>query len=250
MGASQIAGGSDLRFITSSNRPMTDDTDLSIRRQPRMLRESCAMFGVPLENICPLGAPHDWTGHARRQMVLEYLTTVPDHEPVLLTDAWDSFVAGTPAQMEAAFRSIGSPVVISTECNLWPPETAHLMHHPPAPTRWRYACGGGWAGFAGALREMYFALDFWPELFICDQAAFDDWFCRHPDKITLDFHCRLFVCGYDDGTSQPPIWSVLKMRDGRPCNTETGTFPLVWHGGGGFALQTLALWDHLKETMR
>ncbi len=38
-----------MRFLTPSNRPLTDDSETSIRRQPRMLRESAAQFGVPQE---------------------------------------------------------------------------------------------------------------------------------------------------------------------------------------------------------
>jgi len=212
-----------------------------------MLNESCRYFGVPIENICPLRAKHDWTGGERRKLVLAYLEHTPDDEPVTLIDAWDSFVAGTPQEIETAFREIGYPVVISPECNLWPPEIAKYVQHPPAPTRWRYACGGGWAGFAGALREMFTAPDFWPAWAICDQAAFDHWVCTHPDMATVDHHCRLFVCGYDDGKADPPIWSVLKLKGGRPYNADTDTYPLVWHGGGGFAMQTLALWDKTKE---
>ncbi|HUX14867.1 MAG TPA: hypothetical protein VMW52_00245 [Phycisphaerae bacterium] len=235
-----------MRFITLSNRPMDDDADSSIRRQPRMLRESAAAFGVPLENICPLGAAHDWTGGARRAMVLDYLAGVDDEEPVLLTDAWDSFFAGTPEEMEAAFRGLGAAVAIQTECNLWPVETAHLMRHPPAPTRFQYACGGGWCGFAGALRAMFTAADFWPPWACCDQAAFDDWLCRH-DTARLDYHCRLFQCMYDDGTSGPPLGGVFRVEGGRMRNIETDSFPLVWHGGGGFAVEAARLWEKLKE---
>ena len=228
---------------------MNDDADPSIRRQPRMLRESAAAFAVPLENICPIGAPHDWTGRARRAMVLEYLAAVPPEEPVLLTDAWDSFFAGSPEEMEAAFRALDSPVLIQTECNLWPVETAHLMNHPPAPTRFQYACGGGWCGFAGAIRAMFTAEDYWPEWACCDQAAFDDWVCRHGELATLDYYCRLFQCLYDDGTTRPmpTIGHVVRVQDGRVRNIETDSCPLVVHGGGGFAVAALNLWDQLKE---
>lgn len=238
-----------MRFITLSNRPMDDDSELSIRRQPRMLRESAALFGVPLENICPIGGLHDWTGGYRKQLVLEYLANVSDDEPVLLTDAWDSFFAGTPEQMEAAFRAIGSGVVIQTECNLWPVETAHLMNHPPAPTRFRYACGGGYCGYAGAIRDMFTAPDYWPTPLICDQAAFDDWVCRHPETSRLDYYCQLFQCTYDDGKTRPApsIGSVIQVVGGMVCNTETNSHPLVIHGGGGFAHEALKLWDKLKE---
>jgi hypothetical protein len=180
-------------------------------------------------------------------MVLDYLSGVPHREPVLLTDAWDSFFAGTPREMEEAFTRIGFPVVISAECNLWPPEGALHLNHPPAPTRFRYACGGGFCGTARALRDMFGAPDFWPPWAVCDQAAFDDWICRHADQATLDYHCRLFQCIYDDGNARPRLGDLWGVQGGRLRNAETDSFPLVWHGGGAFAIEALNLWDELRR---
>ena len=235
-----------MKFITLSNRSMDDDSGLSIRRQPRLLRQSCQRYGVPMENICPIGHPHEWTGRIRQQIVVEYLKKLPADGPVLLTDAWDSFVAGTPDQFEAAFREINSPVIISPECNLWPPETKNYIPPREAPTRWKYACGGGWAGYAQALLDMFTAEDYWPAWALCDQAAFDDWVARHSDTATIDYWCKLFVCIYDDGKARPHISLSVFVKDGKLFNKDTNTNPLVCHGGGGFANEAARLWDTLK----
>lgn len=236
-----------MRFITFSSRPLSDYSETSIRRQPMMMNESHRLFGVPLENLWQPEMQYEWTGEFVEPHVLRFLDTLPDDEIVLGTDSWDVFFSGTPAEMEAAFLTFDRPIVVSTEANLWPPETAHLMHHPPAPTRFRYACGGGWAARAWAMRKLLTAPDWWPEPFCCNQSAFDDWYCRHPELTTLDFHCRLFQCMYDDGKQNPPLGSLWEIKNQRFHNKETDSYPMVIHGGGGFCMEALNLWLRLKE---
>ena len=235
-----------MKFLMGSSRPLDDYSDLSLRREPRMMNESYQHFKVPLVNVFRPGVPIDWTGRVGNQLIMEHLQNVPADEPVLVTDAWDAFFAGTPEEMEKAFLAFGKPLVISTEPNLWPKETAHLMHHPPAPTRFRYACGGGWAGYAGEIVRMLTAPDYWQPPFICNQSAFDDWFCRHQDTTAMDYHCRLFQCLYDDGTTKPSLKGIFDIKDKRLHNKETDSYPLVIHGGGGFTVEAMRLWKWVK----
>jgi hypothetical protein len=234
-----------MQFITISTLPLEDDSDLHLHRQPSMMRESIALFKVPLI-VLGLDATHEWSCGYRMPIFKEFLSNLDTNEIVLFTDSWDAFFCGAPEEMEAAFIAFDKPIVFSPETNLWPPECAEHVTHPKAPTRWQYACGGGWAGRAGVLLEMFSAPDFWPTWCSCDQAALNDWLCRHPETAGMDYFCRLFVCGYDDGKQEVPVWSVIKAVDGRIHNTETNSQPLVIHGGGGYCAEALALWNTIK----
>jgi hypothetical protein len=236
-----------MRFITVSSRKFDDYSDLSIRRQPRMFKESIERFNIPMENLWHEGVEHDWTGGVRKKLVLDYLEHVPCDEPVLLTDAWDAFFCGSAELIESTFRSFGSPVVVQTECNLWPKDGEFLPVLPRATTRWKYACGGGYVGYAGAIKTMFTAEDYWPSWAICDQSAFNDWAARHPESAALDDHCQIFLCLYDDGKARPPIGSSIAPITGRVRLLDLHTHPLVIHGGGGFAHAALRLWDTIKE---
>ena len=231
-----------MRFITVSTRPMDDDTDLGRCRQPRMLRESAVRYNIPLENI-GIGGVHDRCGRGRRKLVTKYLADVPGDEPVLLTDAWDSFIAGTAAEIEYAFSCFQSPIVFSTEIN-----RTHPSAYPKAPTRFAYVNGGGFVGRASALLQMLTADDFWPSFCNCDQWAYGDWFIKHQDCVSLDYHCRLFQTLHWNSHSNrlPRITEIVQIKDGKLYNSETNTWPLICHGNGRFAEPAMLLWESMK----
>lgn len=238
-----------MRFVTYSDRPLDDYSDLSIRRQPSMMNESHRLFGVPLDRVYDLTIPFDQQGKVGNRLIKEYIDDLADDEIVLWTDSWDAFFAGTPIEMEEAFTKIGKPLVFSTEVNLWPPECAEFITFPEwTPTRFKYACSGGWAGRVWAIKQMFSSSDYWQSQCLCSQDALNHWFSLHQDLVALDYWCQLFICLYDDGNHGDPPCLQFDIKDGRLHNHETDSYPMVIHGGGGFCMETLRLWDMLKET--
>lgn len=235
-----------MKCITCSNIPLEDDSNLSIRRQPWMFRESCQRFGWTFENLA-LGIQHEWTGVPWVPLFIYYLRHQDPLDVVMYIDCWDSFLCAPPAEMEAKFRTIGQPVVFAGETNLYPTECKEYGPYPPGRSRWRYANGGGWIGYAGDLLAMYTHPEFWPKgpQCNCNQAAFNDWVVHAKGPGMVDSGCELFCCLYDDGATKPPVMSVLEVHGGFVINRETRSLPCAIHGNGGRAMEAIQLWRQI-----
>jgi hypothetical protein len=218
-----------------------------------LLGESAQCFRIPLVNICDripeaADALNRCDSRAHAAAFGRFLETLPRDEVVLRADAFDTFFAGTAEEIESRFDMFGKPIVFSAEINYWPPECGVV--YPPAPTRFAYVNGGGFAGRVDALLEMLCAPDFWPLQANVDQWAYADYYVRHTDAIALDCSCDLWVSLFWMREYNPPpnVEHSVQITDRRLRNDETNSWPLLCHGNGGYKGVARRLWDQLRQT--
>ncbi len=243
-----------LHFITTTDRPLSDDSDLSVRRQPWIMRASCERFGIELLNLNPAFVKHEPTGGYRLKLILDWilqyerLGIVASDDLLLYADCWDGFFCAPPEEIEAKLTAIaaGGRVALSAETNLYPGECAGWGQYPASASIFRYANAGGFGGRAEDVLAFFGAADFWPPEATCDQAALHWHLIHRPEPLYLDRECHLWQTLYDDGTVKPSVVPSLKVRteDGsrRIINTLTGSRPCVVHGNGGRAMEAVQLW--------
>lgn len=237
-----------MKAITCSNRPLEDDSDLSIRRQPWMFRESCQRFGWEFENLA-LGIKHEWTGAPWLSLFIYWLRHQDPAEVVLYLDCWDSFLCATPAEVENRFRIQPHPILFAGEVNYYPDYCKEWAAYPVGVSRWRYANGGGWMGYAGDLLAMYTDHRFWPAAANCNQAAFHHWIINQYSPCMVDSACSLFQCLYHSAADNPPppVMDALVVHNGCVFNTETESWPCAVHGNGGRAMEAVQLWRQICQ---
>ena len=190
-----------------------------------------------------LGWRQPWRGWGERlQWVARALAEVDSAELVLLTDAYDVLWVRPPAEVLAAYRTLGEPpLLLSAEVNCWP-RAEWSERFPATGTPYRYPNGGGWLGRVGHVHALF-------QRYRLDELAADgndqEWwqhvFLAEPDAAQLDSEARIFQCVQQ-------AEGHLVYQPGEIRNQVTGTLPVLLHGNGRADL--LPGWQALTSRSR
>lgn len=143
--ASAVKARADLSVLTIAAYPEED-----VPERLRLLARSARNFGVELI-VCFVGQPyvsHSESKIVRLLPILEQLNT----PRVAYVDARDClFVAGADRILEQ-YRTVGSPIVVSTEAQSWPlADPAWVQRFPKHPSGCNWLNAGQWMGERDAL---------------------------------------------------------------------------------------------------
>lgn len=176
-----------------------------------------------------------------------------DKEVVLLTDAWDVMMCCGVDEIDRKFREFETPIVFQMEANRFPCNGAigpaqdlnHVGPHPVSPTRYFCINGGGMIGIASEIVAFYERV--WgtsPDY--CNQFCMNRYLILHPKDFdgSLDYYCKIFQALHCPGGQA--VIGTLSIENGRVKNNETGQYPCLIHGNGGFTHQLEHLWNQLK----
>jgi hypothetical protein len=253
-----------MKVFYGASIPLDKAPERMGHHRPGIFRESLDRHAIQAENMNASGR-HSNEGRYGLGMILKALAENRS-EVVLITDAYDVFFCCGTDEILAKFLSFGKPIVFQMESNLWPvgsqfqeQDLRRLPAHPPAPTRYRYICGGGIMGIGSVLEEYYTRV--WTSNEFCNQFCMNRDFILHPEAYEgcLDYHCKIFQTLHDP--RRPQIMNSLIVSkgnqfdtaaglDGRIYNTETNELPCLVHGNGGFTGDLETLWRMTCGTTR
>ncbi len=198
----------------------------------RLLRESCARNNIPVSRY---GKGVNWPGWAEGKIgeLANHLATL-DADVVLVTDAYDTFVTPSIANVVEEFKYFDTPIMISGEKNCYP--NAELASVYPL---WCSVCpyvNSG--GFIGGRRAIMKALrriarttpdddqEGWTRYYL------DRYYesCAYPrtcsgKSIIIDYDCCIFQ-------TMASAENDVELRKGRFYNRKTLTYPAVIHFNG------------------
>ena len=228
-------GGRDDRFCRAVESAIRNDVDLII-----------------------LGWGLKWQGLSQKlEAAHSYAKSLPAHDVILFTDAFDVLFADSGANIHRKFLNLtaelNSMIIFSAECGCWPhiiediplintgrkQETTCFGKYPPSPTPYRYLNSGTWIGYAHASAEMLAQVmleagkDFGNAN---DQKLVADMYMDGRHGIKLDFYNVLFQSMHM--TSSPladcnPQNDVRLTENGTWINKRTNAQPTVFHFNGG-----------------
>lgn len=185
--------------------------------------ESAKRLGVPYRNILT----REWKGSdmigpgggQKLNELKAHLASIPDHDVVLFTDAFDVFFVRGVHEIVGRFLGFKSEIVFSAEKNLWPDPS---LRFPPTHTSFRYLNSGTFIGRVGEVKRML-------EKELSDSC--DDQLYLQKEYLTGKYSATLDTEGYIFQTHD----EETVVRSGALYNTETLCFPCIYHGNGGDA---------------
>jgi len=219
-------------FIDFKTHPITVGTDNS---KCASLNTTAALKGVyPLN----LGLGVEWEGGDmsgiggghKVDILRSYIDTLPDHDVVLFTDAYDVLYNDDIESITRKYLSYRAKVVFAGEESCWPDsstgdaftEIAKEMGHEG--TKVPFLNSGVFIGQVSELKKMLSDTEFHVENSGDDQLFYQNIFLSRKYDIKLDYECRLFQCDSED---------VIIAKDGSLLQTATGNTGSIYHGNGG-----------------
>jgi len=191
-----------------------------------------------------LGVNDPWTGfEVKLRNVHQLASSLPPDAILMHVDAFDTVVLSDAHEIRNKFLATQKKLVLSTETNLWPPDSFQndlKAAYPPSPTRFLYINSGTYLGYAGYIKGM---LDSLPEDYICsgfqgqpfskcdDQRCFHTWYLQQTQtekqaNIHVDYHQEIFHCMHGVSTDD------FEIQQDRFFLKETQQTPCVLHGNG------------------
>lgn len=219
-------GMSKLHFVT-----VASDPHFGLDR----LKESALYHGLKFE-VLGLGQP--FLGKGSKFLYLaDFAAGLPPQDLVVFTDAFDSVFLAGEDQFKEALSGLSSDLVISAEQNLflrghpvfflWQNFPTYIAY-PRGPKPYRFLNSGTLVATADRLAGLCREAGITPDI-DSDQTALSRYFCRHPDRVALDYRQRIATCNGGRIGMESRDYSWV---DGRLRNNITGSFPLILHVPG------------------
>ena len=190
------------------------------------LNDSAKLQGFEVKNI---GANVKWNGSdmsgpgggQKINLIKEYISTLPDNDIVLFTDAYDVFFQFDLDTITRRYLDMQAEVIFAAESECWPNQ-GMASKHPQTKWKYKYLNSGTFIGRVGTLKNL-FSEDIKDEdddqLYIQRIWTID----TNKYSLILDYEQYIFQ------TNDPR----LAFKDGMLLNVETGCFPCLYHGNGG-----------------
>lgn len=208
-------------FIDFNTHVLTVASDES---KAAKLFESAKNYGIKVKNIWPKnkrwdGGLTNFTtgGGVKFNLLRKALDKLPEHDVVLMTDAYDVFFGAELDEIVNRFLSFKTEVVVQAESVNWPDDT---LLWPPSVTPYRYICSGC---LMGRVKELKKILDVKLANDESDQLFLQKQFLSGHYSIKLDYEHYLFAA-HDLQTT---------VRNSSIFNPRTKCFSTVYHGNGG-----------------
>ncbi|MEQ8474376.1 MAG: hypothetical protein RIC35_24480 [Marinoscillum sp.] len=217
-----------MRFVTVASSDQKPEL--------RYLLDSCDHFNIQMD-LVGLGRPYLGNG-SKIVYLSQYLSNLPPDEVVLFTDAYDSFFVKPVDELEAYFRSLNHPLVMTAEDNFYFRITSPkklflnrwvLWNYPKSNSiypAYRYLNSGGFIGYAGHILSLFEGLKIDKTMY-SDQPKLHRHFLKHPEDITLDYNHHIFTIYGKHATDE-----TFKVRSEQLTNENTGSNPYIFHFPG------------------
>lgn len=194
-----------------------DDTQLA------RLRESCDFYNLDFDYFGK-GLPWEGSRISKAERMISYLKDI-EHEYVLFTDGWDSWMLADEDSIMRKFKKFDKPVVACGHPFCYPYKEIGDQF-PDAPTRFKYICAGQFMGERKTLIDVLYKVvqqGGWS-----DQGAWNRAFANGSirEEVAIDYGCDLFLTASDFGIED------LFFRSGKIFYMETGKAPIGIHFGG------------------
>ena len=202
----------------------------------RYLLDSCDHFGIDM-NVIGLGRPY--LGNGTKIVYLsQFLRKLDPMEVVCFTDAYDSFFVRPVDDLEARFKALNHPFVLTAEDNFYFRLTSIKMAFLNRWVRWnypksksnyanyRFLNSGGFMGYAGHILRIF-------DLLKIDKTKYSDqpWlhmhFLSHPEDISLDYQHDFFTI-YGKHADE----KTFTVENDTLINNNTGSNPYIFHFPG------------------
>lgn len=213
-------------FVDFNVHPITIGTD---RMKCIPLNDSAAINGVYPKN---LGTNVDWKGTDmsgiggghKVNLLRDHLKTLPDHDVVLFTDAYDVLYNSSIEEITTRYLGFNTKILFSAEADIWPDASlAESFENLPENigTKYQYLNSGTFIGQVGELKKMLDDSDVSDDG--DDQLFYQKLFLSGKYDAKLDYEGYLFQCnegkvGYDGVNLYNPL---------------TNCCPCIYHGNGG-----------------
>jgi len=164
-------------------------------------------------------------GH-KVNLLRTYLKTLPEHDVVLFTDAYDVLYNAGIAEITTRYLGFNTKVLFSAEADIWPDaKLAEEFHSQPnnLGTKYQYLNSGTFIGQVGELKKML--SDSTVSDDGDDQLFYQKIFLSGKYDAKLDYEGYLFQCNED---------RVL-YSNGNLHNPVTDCCSCIYHGNGGEA---------------
>lgn len=217
---------SSLHFVT-----VASDPHFGLDR----LKESAVHHGLDL-TVLGYGRPFQGKG-SKFLYLAEFAASLPSSDLIVFTDAYDSvFLAGFE-RFDEVISQMDGDLIISAEQNLFmrghplffPWQTFPIyLSYPNGPKPYMFLNSGTLVATAGRLASLCDEVGITPDI-DSDQTALSRFFCRYPDRLTLDYRHELMTCNGGRVGMEKTDYSWV---EGRLRNNLTGTFPCVLHVPG------------------
>ena len=229
-------------FVDFTVHPITIGTD---RMKCVPLNDSAALHSVYPKN---LGTNVDWKGTDmsgiggghKVNLLRNLLKTLPDHDVVLFTDAYDVLYNAGIEEITTRYLGFNTKILFSAEADIWPDPSlaASFENHPNnLKTKYQYLNSGTFIGQVGELKKMFDDSDVSDDG--DDQLFYQKLFLSGKYDAKLDYEGYLFQCNeeevsYDGFDLSNPI---------------TNCCPCIYHGNGGEQAKTKFDEIHTKISM-
>ena len=191
-----------------------------------LLERQLAEAALPLHvKVYPRGS--SWASISTTEMMLANIEEALSlgHEKIVMIDAFDMLFFGNKDEIVA---KIPDRVLFCADRNLVPP-TMDESKFPSTETPWRFVNGGGMAGTRGAFERFVDSIrsQGYDDATETNNTVFNRILSSGGDRaFDIDGRAEIFHNMYlGEGE--------LSVRDGRPFNGLTGTFPNFFHFTGG-----------------
>ena len=229
-------------FVDFTVHPITIGTD---RMKCVPLNDSAALHSVYPKN---LGTNVDWKGTDmsgiggghKVNLLRNLLKTLPEHDVVLFTDAYDVLYNAGIEEITTRYLGFNTKILFSAEADIWPDPSlaASFENHPNnLKTKYQYLNSGTFIGQVGELKKMLDDSDVSDDG--DDQLFYQKLFLSGKYDAKLDYEGYLFQCNeeevsYDGFDLSNPI---------------TNCCPCIYHGNGGEQAKTKFDEIHTKISM-
>jgi|TARA_R110000823_G_scaffold78546_1_gene178937 hypothetical protein len=229
-------------FVDFVVHPITIGTD---RMKCIPLNDSAALHSVYPKN---LGTNVEWKGTDmtgiggghKVNLLRNHLKTLPAHDVVLFTDAYDVLYNHGIREITARYLGFNTKVLFSAEADIWPDASlAESFETHPANlgTKYQYLNSGTFIGQVGELRKILDDSEVSDDG--DDQLFYQKIFLSGKYDIKLDYEGYLFQCNEE-----------MVGHDGENLfNPITNCCPCIYHGNGGEAAKTKFDEIHTKIAM-
>ena len=239
----------DLIFAAySADRPSQPTWNASVFELP--LR--CSLHRVNAAPLHRINLPGDVLEEgaggqlSRLAATRRWLHTIPPRTLVVVLDAWDVLVLGSPSELLRKFKARGVDVLISAELHFWPPDCEPRGAYPPAAqgAHFTFVNSGAYMGYAHALADAFDFMAGDDGAFACrdvcggEHAEPDDmrcwhWYWKHTartGRVDLDYNASVFL--NMNGVSVEGGGMEVLQGATRVRYAPTGELPCMVHANG------------------
>jgi hypothetical protein len=191
------------------------------------LRSSCEKMGLDFRYYGLQEKFYNWKQAKLDDLSHVLNSLIGEYEYVMVSDGFDTFMLQDQDFIIKTFEQLNAPLVVSAEMSCSPiPEL--ISEYPPAPTMFKFVCGGQFMGktedvarIVGTLSKCYDNHEITHNQGGNDQVHWTLGFLEKKLGIKLDYYCQLFLSmnglgAYDVDFHNQQLY--LPLTSSYPCS--------------------------------